>query len=126
MPWMLPFIFFFFNDTATTEIYTLSLHDALPISLAVPAQETDDHARARADADGEQPHPQGDPAAVDDTAQDVAADVVRPEQVALARRREPDLRLGRERIVGGQHVRKDRRQHEQDEDGSRGQPEGLA
>src|SRR3712207_9142907 len=27
--------FFFFNDTATTEIYTLSLHDALPIS-AVP------------------------------------------------------------------------------------------
>ena len=26
------FIFFFFNDTATTEIYTLSLHDALPIS----------------------------------------------------------------------------------------------
>src|SRR2546427_8564477 len=28
----LPFWFFFFNDTATTEIYTLSLHDALPIS----------------------------------------------------------------------------------------------
>src|SRR3712207_8430542 len=28
--------FFFFNDTATTEIYTLSLHDALPISLAEP------------------------------------------------------------------------------------------
>src|SRR2546429_1080716 len=27
------FFFFFFNDTATTEIYTLSLHDALPISL---------------------------------------------------------------------------------------------
>src|SRR5256885_17086510 len=27
-------VFFFFNDTATTEIYTLSLHDALPISLA--------------------------------------------------------------------------------------------
>src|SRR6266536_4545379 len=26
--------FFFFNDTATTEIYTLSLHDALPISPA--------------------------------------------------------------------------------------------
>src|SRR5260370_21567406 len=26
-----PFLFFFFNDTATTEIYTLSLHDALPI-----------------------------------------------------------------------------------------------
>src|SRR2546430_3968484 len=28
------FPFFFFNDTATTEIYTLSLHDALPIFLA--------------------------------------------------------------------------------------------
>src|SRR5256886_16179556 len=28
------FSFFFFNDTATTEIYTLSLHDALPISSA--------------------------------------------------------------------------------------------
>src|SRR2546429_1471582 len=28
---MLNFFFFFFNDTATTEIYTLSLHDALPI-----------------------------------------------------------------------------------------------
>src|SRR2546428_7524373 len=29
--------FFFFNDTATTEIYTLSLHDALPISLTCTA-----------------------------------------------------------------------------------------
>src|SRR5438094_8672650 len=29
----LVFLFFFFNDTATTEIYTLSLHDALPIFL---------------------------------------------------------------------------------------------
>src|SRR5690348_18331200 len=28
------FFFFFFNDTATTEIYTLSLHDALPISMS--------------------------------------------------------------------------------------------
>src|SRR3712207_9474777 len=32
-------IFFFFNDTATTEIYTLSLHDALPI-LALGEVET--------------------------------------------------------------------------------------
>src|SRR5471032_3711948 len=30
---ILLFCFFFFNDTATTEIYTLSLHDALPIYL---------------------------------------------------------------------------------------------
>src|SRR2546430_7261219 len=28
-------VFFFFNDTATTEIYTLSLHDALPISIMI-------------------------------------------------------------------------------------------
>src|SRR2546426_5792112 len=40
------FSFFFFNDTATTEIYTLSLHDALPISrralkdVAVPGLES--------------------------------------------------------------------------------------
>src|SRR2546430_13223102 len=31
------FFFFFFNDTATTEIYTLSLHDALPISHSGPS-----------------------------------------------------------------------------------------
>src|ERR1051325_11844146 len=30
---LLRHVFFFFNDTATTEIYTLSLHDALPISV---------------------------------------------------------------------------------------------
>src|SRR2546429_7311166 len=35
------FFFFFFNDTATTEIYTLSLHDALPIS----GQERGNHLR---------------------------------------------------------------------------------
>src|SRR6476620_12779082 len=32
------FLFFFFNDTATTEIYTLSLHAALPIRQARPAR----------------------------------------------------------------------------------------
>src|SRR2546427_2888821 len=36
-------IFFFFNDTATTEIYTLSLHDALPIYAARPQA----HGRSR-------------------------------------------------------------------------------
>src|SRR5256885_14898308 len=38
--------FFFFNDTATTEIYTLSLHDALPILVRIRAAERtliDDH-----------------------------------------------------------------------------------
>src|SRR3712207_8967792 len=34
------FDFFFFNDTATTEIYTLSLHDALPISMPLIACST--------------------------------------------------------------------------------------
>ena len=31
-------VFFFFNDTATTEIYTLSLHDALPICSCAPVK----------------------------------------------------------------------------------------
>src|SRR2546428_5967454 len=35
------FLFFFFNDTATTEIYTLSLHDALPIFVDVPERPVD-------------------------------------------------------------------------------------
>src|SRR5438067_11468630 len=34
-------VFFFFNDTATTEIYTLSLHDALPISFRMQGVEFD-------------------------------------------------------------------------------------
>src|SRR3712207_7819500 len=37
--WCIMVIFFFFNDTATTEISTLSLHDALPISPAGPRPE---------------------------------------------------------------------------------------
>src|SRR3712207_8621513 len=39
-------MWFFFNDTATTEIYTLSLHDALPISRvpSSPARQTNDQA----------------------------------------------------------------------------------
>src|SRR6266478_7991229 len=35
----LDLFFFFFNDTATPEIYTLSLHDALPISVVAPSVE---------------------------------------------------------------------------------------
>src|SRR6266545_2535530 len=42
------FIFFFFNDTATTEIYTLSLHDALPISLLLAAFATEQANRGHA------------------------------------------------------------------------------
>src|SRR5258706_4888918 len=42
------FFLFFFNDTATTEIYTLSLHDALPI---LTWSDADDAATVRADID---------------------------------------------------------------------------
>src|SRR3712207_8993243 len=41
-------VFFFFNDTATTEIYTLSLHDALPICSGASAAGI----RSRAKKDG--------------------------------------------------------------------------
>src|SRR5256885_13600293 len=40
------YVFFFFNDTATTEIYTLSLHDALPIMLDPSCSVTGDGAPA--------------------------------------------------------------------------------
>src|SRR3712207_7715983 len=40
-------MFFFFNDTATTEIYTLSLHDALPICAAAEASRWPRGARLR-------------------------------------------------------------------------------
>src|SRR3712207_8616829 len=39
MTYSITIYFFFFNDTATTEIYTLSLHDALPIYVAEVADE---------------------------------------------------------------------------------------
>src|SRR5437867_10220774 len=39
--------FFFFNDTATTEIYTLSLHDALPISAEIRERELESGAGSR-------------------------------------------------------------------------------
>src|SRR5690349_24881995 len=44
------FFFFFFNDTATTEIYTLSLHDALPISFVSWSGEPRAAANAAIDA----------------------------------------------------------------------------
>src|SRR3712207_7492282 len=45
---------FFFNDTATTEIYTLSLHDALPI-FRMPPTHTDEGLRAAAEIRGRHP-----------------------------------------------------------------------
>src|SRR3712207_8719929 len=48
-------MFFFFNDTATTEIYTLSLHDALPIYAAVdePVRGREQRAAGRVRGDRE-------------------------------------------------------------------------
>src|SRR5256885_8558035 len=46
LPFAPVFFFFFFNDTATTEIYTLSLHDALPISGGQPHHGRRAHVRA--------------------------------------------------------------------------------
>src|SRR3712207_7304686 len=60
-------MFFFFNDTATTEIYTLSLHDALPICGPDPAAGVrGDRRRARGAAAGAGPRraPGAHPAAV--------------------------------------------------------------
>src|SRR5688572_31495684 len=52
---MFLFIFFFFTDTSTTEIYTLSLHDALPI-CAADGHEHVQPGLARGLDDGLQPH----------------------------------------------------------------------
>src|SRR3712207_7166144 len=53
-------MFFFFNDTATTEIYTLSLHDALPISrhggLAAAALAHEREGRALGDGEVDAVH----------------------------------------------------------------------
>src|SRR3712207_7456780 len=50
---------FFFNDTATTEIYTLSLHDALPICDAVDQRPPGPLVRAERDVEQPQDRPEG-------------------------------------------------------------------
>src|SRR3712207_9505223 len=57
--------FFFFNDTATTEIYTLSLHDALPISTQAQGREEARGARGPAGACEGQQTPDGAAPAAD-------------------------------------------------------------
>src|SRR2546422_10200617 len=60
---------FFFNDTATTEIYTLSLHDALPILPGAAARRREDRSARRAAAAGERAGADGpEPTAVDGVA----------------------------------------------------------
>src|SRR5206468_8829763 len=53
---LLIFFLFFFNDPATTEIYTLSLHDALPISQSQPQGDAEHpHSRAARSAQSRSP-----------------------------------------------------------------------
>src|SRR3989454_391915 len=52
------YFFFFFNDTATTEIYTLSLHDALPISIRLRAERAGEAGRDQRTR-GHRPRPPG-------------------------------------------------------------------
>src|SRR6202049_3883177 len=49
LPHQLSLLFFFFNDTATTEIYTLSLHDALPIYCDLQRRQTAGRSAGRID-----------------------------------------------------------------------------
>ena len=51
-------VFFFFNDTATTEIYTLSLHDALPISRVINVDQNPAYPKAVKQLKEEQQFPQ--------------------------------------------------------------------
>src|SRR5688572_32255252 len=69
------FSFFFFHDTATTEIYTLSLHDALPISGDLRVADLDanqhrhDRQRCRADPGSFPGRPGNDPRSEEHTSE---------------------------------------------------------
>src|SRR3712207_9408432 len=82
--------FFFFNDTATTEIYTLSLHDALPIFL-----------RGLVDGGGD---PQADGA-------DLLVGVAPPLELGERLGDHQALRAGRDAERGGLRARQHRRLH---------------
>src|SRR5262249_13099752 len=90
------------------------------------ADEADDHADERADPDREQAHPERDASAVDDAAQDVAADVVGAEWMCPARRRQTDLRLRGDRIVRRDDVGEDRRERQKHDEARRPGAERLA
>src|SRR2546429_6583802 len=65
-------VFFFFNDTATTEIYTLSLHDALPISARARARGARGSRQAWPGAPlpaGRPPHERGGPRSEEHTSE---------------------------------------------------------
>src|SRR2546429_6593220 len=84
-------VFFFFNDTATTEIYTLSLHDALPIWIIGRREQgvVDDHAV---------------PTGAFEAERDVGPHAVRTAQIRFARRFA--LQPARDRQTAGIHDRR--------------------
>src|SRR5256885_1491925 len=97
-------IVFFFNDTATTEIYSLSLHDALPISrvLARPGE------AARLQPPGAQPHAR---AVVDQHLEPVGAAVGKHVGVVgLRAQREAAHHLGQQRVDAPAQVGRAKRQ----------------
>src|SRR2546422_3245303 len=67
------FFFFFFNDTATTEIYTLSLHDALPISASAGARSSASPAIHKTSASCSRPVRAASSSAVDQGTSDLAS-----------------------------------------------------
>src|SRR3712207_9486984 len=82
-------IVFFFNDTATTEIYTLSLHDALPIARA-PAPRAGGPARG---------HPAAEPRPRGQRRRGLSRED-HPATAAMARRRDDRLLRGRPAGLG--------------------------
>src|SRR3712207_6005546 len=82
-------MFFFFNDTATTEIYTLSLHDALPIWLPPPTATSGRPARPGTDRGPPGPAGRAQPAA-----RPAERAVAAPVRGAAARRADADRRRG--------------------------------
>src|SRR2546422_7423235 len=106
------FIFFFFNDTATTEIYTLSLHDALPISngsaLLLRKGETHDRAATTERRDGRAPGLRGR-LQRSGAAGDPARRRGRSGRRAVAAAVQPGRRSGLDRPHGGGQSQRSRR-----------------
>src|SRR5262249_41248674 len=106
------------------------VHDALQYEIEptfpVAADEPDDCASQCADANGEESHPERNACPINNAAEDIAANIVGAEGVLPARRRQTDLRLGEKRIIGRQHIRKNCRKHNEENDRSRSGSERLA
>src|SRR6266498_3488146 len=87
------FFFFFFNDTATTEIYTLSLHDALPIFGRAPCPDTPKLASPRRKLDVPRPKQREQQAPANSVAQRAVGLDPAPRSRQFDRQRAP-ARLG--------------------------------